>query len=123
MALTPRLWPRTLRWRVYTLVGILLALLLGTVLATLIARQHANDVGARVRDHLRPAQASIAALTTGYVDMETGLRGYLLPREGADPDSSDAGSTAGAMARGVIAREVTDAEVGRLLAEVNDAGN
>jgi len=123
MALIARFRPRTLRWRVYTLVGILLALLLGTVLATLIARQHANEVGVRVRDHMRPAQASTAALTTGYVDMETGLRGYLLTRDVQYLDSYDSGSTTVAQARRVLARELTDAESRRLMTEVNDAGN
>src|SRR3954449_4778073 len=123
MSLISRIRPRTLRWRAYTLVGILLALLLGTVVATLIARQHANDIGARVRDHLRPAQASTAALTTGYVDMETGLRGYLLTRDVRFLDAYDAGRTSVAAARRVIATELPgDREVGRRLDEVNDAG-
>jgi CHASE3 domain sensor protein len=124
MALISRIRPRTLRWRVYTLVGILLALLLGTVIATLIARQHANEVGAQVRDHLRPAQASSAALTTGYVDMETGLRGYLLTRDISFLDDYDSGSTSVAQARQVIGTQLAgDAESVRLLGAVNDAGN
>ncbi|HEV7651556.1 MAG TPA: CHASE3 domain-containing protein [Actinophytocola sp.] len=124
MALISRFRPRTLRWRVYSLVGLLLVLLLGTVLATLIARQHANEVGARVRDHLRPAQASTAELTTGYVDMETGLRGYLLTRDVRFLDAYDSGSTAVARARRVIATQLNgDAESMKLLNVVNDAGN
>jgi CHASE3 domain sensor protein len=124
MALISNFRPRTLRWRVYTLVGILLALLLGTVVATLVAREHANEVGARVRDHLRPAQSSTAALTTGYVDMETGLRGYLLTRDLRFLDAYDSGSTSVAQARRVIAAQLTgDRESARLLGAVEEAGN
>lgn len=124
MALISRLRPRTLRWRVYALVGILLGLLLGTVLATIIARQHAAEIGARVREHLRPAQASTAELTTGYVDMETGLRGYLLTRDVRFLDSYDSGGTDVARARRVIATQLAgDAESMGLLRAVNDAGN
>jgi CHASE3 domain sensor protein len=124
MALISRIRPRTLRWRVYTLVGILLALLLGTVVATLIARQHANEVGARVRDHLRPAQAATAALTTGYVDMETGLRGYLLTRDTQFLDAYGAANTSVTAARQVIAEQLADDSGSlRLLGAVNAAGS
>ena len=76
-----RAWPQTLRWRVYALVGGLLLLLLVTAAATTAARLYATSVGDHVRGTLRPAQQSAAALSKDYVDMETGVRGFLLTRD------------------------------------------
>lgn len=70
--------PSTLRWRLYVLVGGLVLLLLVTVAATTLARQRVSDLSGQLRNTLRPAQASAASLAKAYVDMETGLRGYLL---------------------------------------------
>ncbi len=121
--MTTRLRPRTLRWRVYLLVGLELALLLGTVVATLVARQHANDVGTHVREQLRPAQLSVAALTKGYVDMESGFRGFLLTRDPQFLDPYDAGKATVADARRQIATHLSDEATSiRLLSAVDAAG-
>jgi CHASE3 domain sensor protein len=124
MDLTSRLRPRTLRWRVYSLVGILLCLLVGTVAATLAARHHATTVGAHVRDQLRPAQVSVAAMTKGYVDMETGLRGYLLTRNPRFLDPYDEGAGAVARSQRVVSDQLADDPTSlRLLDDVSAAGN
>ncbi|GHF63828.1 CHASE3 domain sensor protein [Amycolatopsis bartoniae] len=73
-----RAWPQTLRWRVYALVGGLLFLLLVTAAATTASRLYDTSVGNHVRGTLRPAQQAAAALSKDYVDMETGVRGFLL---------------------------------------------
>jgi len=73
--------PSTLRWRVYVLVGAVLALLLVTVASTSLARLRTSDYNSLLRNTLRPAQASSAVLAKAYVDMETGVRGYLLSGE------------------------------------------
>lgn len=65
----------------FALVGGLLLLLVVTAAATTASRLYANSVGDHVRGTLRPAQQSAAALSKGYVDMETGFRGYLLARD------------------------------------------
>lgn len=70
--------PSTLRWRVYVLVGAVLALLLVTVASTSLARLRVGDYNGQLRYTLRPAQASAAVLAKAYVDMETGVRGFLL---------------------------------------------
>lgn len=80
-AVLSRAWPRTLRWRVYALVGGLLLLLLVTAAATTAARLYITSVGDHVRGALRPAEQSAAALSKDYVDMESGVRGFLLTRE------------------------------------------
>ncbi|HVW40601.1 MAG TPA: CHASE3 domain-containing protein [Amycolatopsis sp.] len=74
-------WPRTLRWRVYVLVGGMLLLLFITAVATTLAWRNAYSIGQHLRNSLRPAQVSAVALTTGYLDMETGERGFLLTRQ------------------------------------------
>lgn len=56
----------------------MLLLLLTTALATGLAWQHASSVGQNLRERLRPAQVSAVALTNGYLDTETGERGFLL---------------------------------------------
>jgi len=76
--MTGRLRPSTLRWRVYLLVGGVVALLLATVAATSLARLRAADLNSELRGTLRPAQASVATLSKAFVDMETGVRGFLL---------------------------------------------
>ncbi|GAA5160598.1 MULTISPECIES: sensor histidine kinase [Amycolatopsis] len=73
-----RAWPRTLRWRVHALVGGLLLLLLVTAAATTASWLYATSLGAHVRTSLRPAQQAVAALSKDHVDMETGVRGFLL---------------------------------------------
>src|ERR1044072_5091553 len=123
MALTSRFRPRTLRWRIYVLIGVLLGLLVGTVVATLVARQHATDLGLRVRDELRPAQASIAAMTTAYVDMETGLRGYLITRDERFLGPYEEGSAAVDAAHRSVAEHLGGERTSlRLLDIVDDAG-
>lgn len=123
MALISRFRPRTLRWRIYVLIGVLLGLLVGTVVATLVARQHATDLGLRVRDELRPAQASIAAMTTAYVDMETGLRGYLITRDERFLGPYEEGSAAVDAAHRSVAEHLAGERTSlRLLDIVDDAG-
>lgn len=73
--------PSTLRWRVYVLVGAVLTLLLVTVASTSLARLRTADYNSLLRNTLRPAQASSAVLAKAYVDMETGVRGYLLSNQ------------------------------------------
>lgn len=124
MALISRFRPRTLRWRVYSLVGILLCLLVGTAVATLVAREHATNIGMHVRDHLRPSQVAVAALTKGFVDMESGLRGYLLTRRQQFLTPYDEGREIVAEAERTIADRLADDPVTlRMLAEVDGAGN
>ena len=74
--------PSTLRWRVYVLVGAVLALLLMTVASTSLARLRVGDYNSTLRYTLRPPEASSAAQAKAYVDMETVERGYLLTRAG-----------------------------------------
>jgi CHASE3 domain sensor protein len=66
---------------VSALVGGLLLLLLVTAAATTVSRLYATSVGNHVRGSLRPAQQSVTVLSKDYVDMETGVRGYLLTRD------------------------------------------
>jgi CHASE3 domain sensor protein len=123
MALISRFRPRTLRWRIYLLIGVLLGLLVGTVVATLVARQHATDLGLRVRDELRPAQASIAAMTTAYVDMENGLRGYLITRDERFLGPYEEGAAQIGVAHRSVAEHLADDRTSlRLLGVVDDAG-
>ncbi|HEY7595071.1 MAG TPA: CHASE3 domain-containing protein [Actinophytocola sp.] len=124
MALISRFRPRTLRWRVYSLVGIMLCLLVGTVVATLTARHHASDIGGHVRDQLRPAQVAIAAMSKGYVDMESGLRGYLLTRNERLLGPYDQGRASIERTERVISDRLADdpTSIG-LLADVDAAGN
>ncbi|HEY1572764.1 MAG TPA: CHASE3 domain-containing protein [Pseudonocardiaceae bacterium] len=70
-----------MRWRVYLVVGGLLALLLVTAGATTAVRLHLSSVGHRLTNTLRPAQAEVADLVQAYIDEETGERGYLLTRD------------------------------------------
>lgn len=70
--------PRTLRWRLYVLVGGLVLLVLVAVTATTVSRQRVADLSGQIRATLRPAQSAAATLAKAYVDMETGLRGYQL---------------------------------------------
>lgn len=67
-----------MRWRVYLVVGGLLALLLVTAGATTAVRLHLSSVGHHLTNTLRPAQAKTAGLIQAYIDEETGERGYLL---------------------------------------------
>jgi CHASE3 domain sensor protein len=77
----------------------------------------------RVREQLRPAQLSVAALTKGYVDMESGFRGFLLTRDQQFLDSYDEGKATVADARRQIATHLADEPASiRLLAAVEDAG-
>jgi CHASE3 domain sensor protein len=120
---TTRFRPRTLRWRVYTLVGVVLALLLGTVLATVVARRHAAGISGHLRGDLRPAQVAMATMTKGYLDMETGLRGFLLTRDRQVLTPYDSGRRAAADASELIGRRLAgDPTSLRLLSDVDDAG-
>ncbi|MTD55393.1 sensor histidine kinase [Amycolatopsis pithecellobii] len=65
----------------YAIVGGLLVLLAVTAVATTVSRLYATSVGNHVRDSLRPAQQSAAALSKDYVDMETGVRGFILTHD------------------------------------------
>lgn len=67
-----------MRWRVYLVVGGLLALLLVTAGATTAVRLHLTSVGHHLTHTLRPAQVEVADLVQAYIDEETGERGYLL---------------------------------------------
>lgn len=67
-----------MRWRVYLVVGGLLALLLVTAGATTAVRLHLSSVGHHLSNTLRPAQVETADLIAAYIDEETGERGYLL---------------------------------------------
>ncbi|GHF08078.1 hypothetical protein GCM10017786_47290 [Amycolatopsis deserti] len=119
----PRFWPRTLRWRVFLLVAGLLVLLTVTSVVTTAARVHVSDVGSRVRDTLRPAQTAVAALGKGYVDMETGERGFLLTRDPQFLQPYDSGKAAVTETESNIARLLAgDAESITLLDEVRAAG-
>jgi CHASE3 domain sensor protein len=67
---------------------------------------------------------SVAALTKGYLDMETGLRGYLITRDEPLLDPYEEGSSAVARARRSIAQHLAGEPVSlRLLDAVTDAGN
>ena len=124
MALISRFRPRTLRWRIYSLIGVLLGLLVGTVIATLVARDHAADLGSRVREQLRPAQVSLAEMTKGYLDMETGLRGYLLTHDEAQLGPYEQGGAAVDEAQRRIAALLAGDPVSmRLLDTVTEAGD
>ncbi|HEX3588264.1 MAG TPA: CHASE3 domain-containing protein, partial [Pseudonocardiaceae bacterium] len=82
--MTRRGWrPRTLRWRVYLIVGSLLVLLLVTAGATTAVRLHVTSVGHRLSGTLRPAQTAASVLAEAYIDEETGERGFLLTRDPA----------------------------------------
>lgn len=119
----PRFWPRTLRWQVILLVSGLLLLLTTTAIVTTAARVHVTDVGSRVRDTLRPAQAAVAALGRGYVDMETGELGFLLTRDPQFLQPYETGSAAVTAAEDSIARLMADdAETMDLLSAVSAAG-
>ncbi|WP_236794176.1 CHASE3 domain-containing protein [Amycolatopsis sp. GM8] len=74
-------WPRTLRWRVYALVGGLLLLVVVSAVVTTASRLYATSVGNHVRESLRPAQQSAAVLSHDYVDMETSVRGFMLTHD------------------------------------------
>jgi CHASE3 domain sensor protein len=74
-------WPRTLRWRVYFVVGGLLVLLLLTAGTTTAVRLHLSSIGHQLTGTLRPAQVAVVDLTASYIDMETGERGFLLTRD------------------------------------------
>ncbi|MDQ0379742.1 CHASE3 domain-containing protein [Amycolatopsis thermophila] len=119
----PRFWPRTLRWRVFLLVSGLLLLLLITAIATTVSRVHVTEADSRVRDTLRPAQTAAADLAKGYVDMETGERGFLLSRDPQFLEPYDNGSAAVGAARDRIARLLDgEPESVALLADVDAAG-
>ncbi|WP_233157122.1 MULTISPECIES: CHASE3 domain-containing protein [Amycolatopsis] len=119
----PRFRPRTLRWRVFLLVAGLLVLLTTTSIVATAARVHVSDAGSRVRDTLRPAQAAVAALGKGYVDMETGERGFLLTRDPQFLQPYDSGRAAVSEAENHIARLLADdAETITLLREARAAG-
>ncbi|MEU0465580.1 CHASE3 domain-containing protein [Amycolatopsis sp. NPDC006131] len=119
----PRFWPRTLRWQVILLVSGLLLLLTTTAIVTTAARVHVTDVGSRVRDTLRPAQAAVASLSRGYLDMETGELGFLLTRDPQFLQPYETGSAAVTAAEDSIARLMADdAETMDLLSAVSAAG-
>ena len=120
----PRLWPRTLRWRVFLLVSGLLALLTTTAIVATAARVHVTDVGSRVRDTLRPAEAAVVALRQGYVDMETSERGFQLSRDPQFVPPYESGSAAVTEAQNRLRQLLGgDPESGPLLADVEAAGS
>ncbi|MEV5297203.1 CHASE3 domain-containing protein [Amycolatopsis methanolica] len=119
----PRFRPRTLRWQVIVLGSGLLLLLTTTAIVTTAARVHVTDVGSRVRDTLRPAQVAVAALGKGYVDMETGERGFLLTRDPQFLQPYETGQAAVAGAEGDLRRLMADdADTIALLGEVSAVG-
>jgi len=120
----PRIRPRTLRWRVILLVSGLLLLLLTVAAVATVARVHVDGVGSRVRDTLRPAQVGVAALARGYLDMETGVRGYQLTADPHFLEPYAAGIDAVARAHPSLARLLgDDPESMTLLGEVTAAGD
>jgi CHASE3 domain sensor protein len=66
---------------VYLVVGGLVALLLVTAATSTVVRLRLNSSSHELSDTLRPAQIAVANLSKGYVDQETGERGYLLTRD------------------------------------------
>jgi CHASE3 domain sensor protein len=108
---------------VYVLVGGMLVLLLITVTATVAARLYVISLDNRILGALRPAQAEIAELTQGYIDMETGERGYLLTRETQLLAPYDTGQSEVSSANARLAEELAGDSVGtHLLTVVADAG-
>ncbi|MHC1557841.1 sensor histidine kinase [Actinomycetospora sp. C-140] len=73
----PRRSP-TLRVTVWSLVTVLVGLVVVSALVTGLARLRIAGGVEELTDHLLPAQAESRALTTAFVDQETGQRGYLL---------------------------------------------
>ncbi|GAB1515994.1 CHASE3 domain-containing protein [Actinophytocola sp. KF-1] len=113
--------PRTLRWRLYVLVGGLVLLVLIAVAATTTSRQRVADLSGEIRGTLRPAQASAAALAKAYVDMETGVRGVQLGGDGLRrpyDDGRATAATAGERLRTVLANDPAGT---RLLTSVTQA--
>ncbi len=112
--------PSTLRWRVYVLVGAVLTLLLVTVASTSLARLRTADYNSLLRNSLRPAQASSAVLAKAYVDMETGVRGYLLSGQAELLAPYHAGREAAEDARNRLGKLlVDDPTANRLLRDVD----
>jgi CHASE3 domain sensor protein len=66
---------------VYALVGGLALLLMVAAAVAAAAQWHVIMVDNHLRGTLRPAQTEVATLTKGYIDMETGQRGFLLTRD------------------------------------------
>jgi CHASE3 domain sensor protein len=114
--------PRTLRWRLYVLVGGLVLLVLIAVAATTTTRQHVADLSGEIRGTLRPAQSSSATLAKAYVDMETGVRGFQLSGSAQllQPydDGRDAATTASTRLRTLLSNDPAGT---RLLTSVDRA--
>jgi CHASE3 domain sensor protein len=114
--------PNTLRWRLYALVGGMVLLSLVAVSVTTLARQRVSDLSMQLRGTLRPAQASAAALAKAYVDMETGVRGFLLSGEVRLLEPYHAGREAAESSHGRLGELLAgDATSARLLASVDRA--
>ena len=97
-------------------------LLLVAVAATTMTRQRVADLSGQIRNTLRPAQSSAAALAKAYVDMETGVRGYQLSGAAQLLEPYDDGSnTATASHKRLRTLLAGDPEGARLLASVNAA--
>jgi CHASE3 domain sensor protein len=98
-------------------------LLVVTVVATGVARLRVTDLNGQLRGTLRPAQASAAALAKAYVDMETGVRGFLLSGQHQLLEPYDAGRADAAAARERLHSLLAgDPVAGRLLDAVATAG-
>ncbi|HEX5401820.1 MAG TPA: CHASE3 domain-containing protein [Pseudonocardiaceae bacterium] len=123
--MTRRGWqPRTLRWRVYLLVGGLLVLLVATASTTTVVRLRLSAVGHRLTTTLRPAQVATADMIQAYIDEETGERGYLLTRDPVFLQPYDSGELEVRRVRTQLGRQFTDDSVTmRLLDEIDQAAH
>lgn len=92
----------------YLIVGGLAVLLLVTAGATIAVRLRLNSVAHQLSDTLRPAQVAVADLGKGYVDEETGERGYLLTRQAAYLQPYYSGEQETAHAHAQLTREFAD---------------
>lgn len=71
----------SLRALVLWTVGVLVALLIATTVVTSVARLLNANALSTLQTRWLPAQKAAGALTTAYVDQESGARGYLLSGE------------------------------------------
>jgi signal transduction histidine kinase len=89
-ALDPEAAPRrarpglSLRGLVTSAIVVLVVASLASAVGTLLVRHRLDTIRDQSRTQLRPAQQDAAALTTAFVDQETGQRGYLLAGDPAD---------------------------------------
>lgn len=92
----------------YAVVGGMLALLLVMAAATITARLYVTALSSHILGSLRPAQAQIANLTEGYIDMETGERGFLLTGDSQLLSPYTAGQSEITRARAALGRDLAD---------------